>query len=132
MVSHTKKNDFKPGFSLSNTDALVLAAGICGAVLLFPHFPRLAVAILFVVSHFFLFCNVVRMARPSELIWAATFTLLSLGAMRFEWLPWSLVLLLSLVLTVALVFWETKKPRYHGVLWQKFNPNLASWFENRS
>lgn len=34
-------------------------------------------AVVCVVGHFFLFCNVFRIARASELIWAGTFVVLS-------------------------------------------------------
>jgi hypothetical protein len=82
------------------------------------------VAIAFVVLHFFLFCNVLRMSRPLELTWAATFAALAVAAIAQGLLSWPVVFTVSSVVTVIVAFIETRRPSYHGVGWQKLNPRL--------
>ncbi len=68
--------DFRPGFRLSLLNIAILLVGGIGALGAFTTEAAIWFAIAFVVGHFFLFCNVIRMARPSELIWATVFCLL--------------------------------------------------------
>lgn len=82
-----------------------------------------------VVVHFFLFCNVFRISRRPELIWAAAFTLLAASTF-FTGIPgWNLTVACSLLFTVVLITRETRKPYYHGIAWSKLNPNLRTWWE---
>lgn len=91
----------------------------------------LSLSILFVVTHFFLFCNVFRFSRPPELIWASVFVVLSIARMNIESVLGMHVMLICLALTVVLVILEIRKPGYHGILWWFFNPGLQSWFESK-
>ena len=68
---------FSPGARFSSGDAVALlvflmVAGDIGAIA-----PGVGAAIIFVVAHFFLFCNILRMERSAELMWAAFFVALS-------------------------------------------------------
>ena len=83
------------------------------------------------ITDFFLFCNVVRVSRVLELIWASSFTVLCIAALHLEVAPLWAVFVVSLLLTTVLVGLELRKPSYHGVAWRKLNPELESWFEER-
>ena len=124
---------FDPGFRLSLIDILVLLSGAGGAWVLYPHNPNLSIGVAFVVAHFFLFCNIIRMSRIPELIWAFSFIMLSWLSLQFEFLAWNNVLYFSVLITLVLILREIRRPCYHGVLWRRLNPQLPDWFsENLS
>ena len=122
---------FQPGFRLSEMDVGIVMLGICSSVLLARLDERLGVASLFVLAHFFLFCNVLRMSRPLELIWAVLFVLLAGSTFYFGLPPWHYTLIAMLVVTLILAFVQILQPSYHGVVWRKFNPNLKQWWDAR-
>src|SRR5262245_56032743 len=62
---------FNPGFRLSKLDIGVLVVGTILAVVLWQETWWMGFIVAFVVCHFFLFCNIFRIARPLELIWSA-------------------------------------------------------------
>jgi hypothetical protein len=120
---------FSPGFRLSVLDVVILAAGVALAVFAPNPFAIVAAT---AVGHFFLFCNVFRMSRRPELIWAATFTLLS-AATLFSGVPgWPATVALSFALAAVLIALEMKQPRYHGVGWRRVNPALPEWWKARA
>ena len=119
---------FQPGFRLSEMDVGILLLGLCGSVLLARWDERLGLALLFVLAHFFLFCNVLRMSRPLELIWAVLFVLLAGSTFTFGVPSWNYSLAGMLVVTLILAFIQILLPSYHGVLWRKINPNLEQWW----
>lgn len=120
------------GFRFFWTDAWVLA-GLAGLTVWFLRVvPELAWLPPLVGGHFFLFCNVVRLCRRLELLWAAVFLLNVAGwAARGELrlLP---VLLGQLPVTVLLVAWEIRQPRYHGVYADRWNPRLNEYLQNEA
>jgi hypothetical protein len=117
--------NFQPGFRLSTVDGFVLLAGSIGAALASSAMPWIGILVALVVGHFFLFCNVLRMRRGLELIWAATFVVLTmLGAIYF-WHPFAL-LAGVVILTLTLCMFQLKDPMYHGAGWRVINPNLES------
>ena len=120
--------EFKPGFRLSIIDIFTVVIGTAGAAFCYKISLALSLIIIFVVGHFFLFCNVTRMSRIPELIWAAIFLLLAGSTLQIGSPGWVITFTVSGLLTIVLVFLETKKPSYHGILWEKFNPNLLDWF----
>ena len=122
---------FQPGFRLSELDVGFILLGVCAAVLLARMDERLGVAVLFVLAHFFLFCNVLRMSRPLELIWAALFILLAVSTFYFDLPPWNYTLAIMLIVTLILAFVQVLQASYHGVFWRKFNPNLEQWWAAR-
>jgi hypothetical protein len=123
-----KARAFSPGFRISLLDTTIFAAGICAALFA----PReLAFIVATAVGHFFLFCNVFRMSRKPELIWAGTFTLLSAATLLSGTPPWPATVVLSFLLAAILIGLEMRKPRYHGVAWQKLNPRLPEWWKAR-
>lgn len=122
-------SEFRPGFRLSITDLFGLLLGATAAGYLWSRAWWLAMIIALVISHFFLFCNIVRMSRPLELIWAATFLLLAWLTVGIGYLTWPAFIALTLCVTAALVFVQMRKPSYHGLGWHRLNPNLRTWWE---
>ncbi|MBF0264216.1 MAG: hypothetical protein HQL46_03025 [Gammaproteobacteria bacterium] len=120
---------FQPGFRLSKLDIMVIVIGIVLSFTLYKDLPVASYMIVFVVGHFFLFCNVFRLSRIPELIWAGSFLLLSISTLLFAYLNWLFVGLISLLISTILIYLETKKPDYHGVFWQQLNPELKQWFK---
>jgi hypothetical protein len=114
----------QPGFRLSKMDVGILIAGIGASVLLARLDERLGVALLFTLAHFFLFCNVLRIGRPLELIWAVLFVLLAGSTFHLGEPPWKYTLAVILVVTLVLALIQVLRPSYHGVLWRQINPNL--------
>lgn len=121
--------DFKPGFRLSVPDVLVLLAGGAGAWLLWRELWWAGLVVAFVVGHFFFFCNVFRIARGPELVWAGTFVLLCSATILTEFPGWTMTITLSLLLTLMLIVREMRRPSYHGIGWQRVNPDLRRWWE---
>jgi hypothetical protein len=119
-----KQQAFAPGFRLSRVDAIVIAGGAAGAIALSMFEWWWGFVVAFVLGHFFLFCNVVRMARPLELIWGAVFVALAAATISLGAPGWPATALLSLAVTAIVVVVEMRKPSYHGVGWQWINPGL--------
>ena len=122
---------FAPGFRLSRFDILILSTGIIGSAFAATQAWWAGAIIGFVVLHFFLFCNVFRIARKPELIWAAAFLLLA-GSTILTGVPgWITAFPLSGALSIFLIWKETKNPGYHGIAWNHWNPNLPTWWEQK-
>ncbi len=124
-----QKRAFTPGFRLSTLDVMVIAVGSIGVVGLAFVVPWLAFVVAFVTGHFFVFCNVVRMARPLELIWAGVFVVLAGMTVAIDWPGWLATSVVSLAVTAVVVVIEMRKPSYHGVGWQWINPGLPAWWD---
>ncbi len=124
---------FQPGFRLSALDVVVLVVLVVGGIASAYTMTVdrwFGIAIAFVVLHFFLFCNVLRMSRPLELIWAGIFAGLAVAAISQNLLPWPVVFAVSSVVTAIVAFIEMRRPSYHGVGWQKLNPRLPEWWQS--
>jgi hypothetical protein len=120
-----KARTFSPGFRLSPLDVVILAGGVAGAVFV----PKeIAIVAATAVGHFFLFCNVFRMSRKPELIWAATFTTLAATTLFHGAPGWTATVSISFCLALALIALETRKPSYHGLGWRRLNPGLPDWW----
>jgi hypothetical protein len=120
---------FAPGFRISLLDAVVLIGGIIGAFVISSYAWWAGMVIGFVVGHFFLFCNVFRIARKPELIWAAVFIVL-IGATVLTGMPgWIVAFSVSFIVAVLLIYLEMQKCSYHGIFWSKINPGLREWWE---
>jgi hypothetical protein len=131
VPSPSPDRQFAPGFRLSSLDVVILIAGAAGSAALSIANPWLGVAAAFVVGHFFLFCNVIRMARPLELIWAGAFAILAITSARFDAPSWPAVLITSTILTLILAAIQIRRPSYHGVGWRTLNPRLPDWWASR-
>ncbi len=123
---------FDPGFRISVVDAIVIVVSTIGAIVLWPTAWWMGFVVAFVVAHFFLFCNVFRIARALELIWAGIFVALTYCTIMVGVPSWTTTIVCCLVATSALVTIEMAKPSYHGVFWKRINPNLPQWWERRN
>src|ERR1700683_2521639 len=120
---------FTPGFRLSTIDVIVLVAGAAAvSALAALDYWAWAFVIAFGLAHFFLFCNIIRMARPLKLAWAGVFVLLAATTIAIDVPGWLVTAAVSLAATVAVVVAEMRKPSYHGVGWQWINPRLPAWW----
>ena len=106
----------RPGFRFSRADALVLVAGAVLTVALWPAIGSLAFVVPVTLVHFFLFCNVFRVRRGVELLWAGVFVLNFAAWGLTGRLSWTRVLLTQLPVTLAILVVEVRHPRYHGIL----------------
>jgi hypothetical protein len=120
---------FSPGFRFSTSDAIALFVGLIVAGDTAAVMPWPGVVIGFVFLHFFLFCNVVRMDRFAELVWAAVFVLLAASTITMGLPLWPATLAISFATAVTLVVLELRKPSYHGIFWRQINPGLPQWWE---
>jgi hypothetical protein len=110
----------------------VLVLGAAGTWWVARFDTPLGIAIGFTVGHFFLFCNVLRMARPLELTWSIAYVLLA-GATISTGLPgWAWTFGLSLAVTCVLAGVQMRKPGYHGAFWRRINPGLQQWWEQNA
>lgn len=121
--------EFRPGFRLSRVDLAALVLGGGAAYGLFSEAAWLSGIILFTLGHFFLFCNVLRMARRYELLWAGTFLLLAGSTLLWAQPGWRGTYLGSACATVLLALRQLRHPAYHGIAWQRVNPNLPLWWQ---
>ena len=84
-----------------------------------------------VAVHFFLFRNVFRLLWLRALIGTAFFAShVSLWFLVGR-LNWFNVLACQLPVSVLLIVWEIKAPRYHGMLARRLNPALDACLEGR-
>ena len=82
-----------------------------------------------VVGHFFLFCNVFRIHRTKELIWAAI-CLLNVGTWAItDEVWWPGILMIQMPITVILIWTEIQLPRYHGIFARRLNPRLDDYLK---
>lgn len=114
------------------TDAVVLLLFGIAIALLHRFGSSLSWIVAIVAGHFFLFCNVFRVVRRRELIWAAAFVMnVGLWLLLGE-LDWFKVLACQLPLTVGLIAWEIRAARYHGIFASRLNRRLADYVEGRT
>lgn len=122
---------FQPGFRISTLDVLILAVGAIASAVMWTQVWWAGFVIAYVVGHFFLFCNVFRVARPLELTWGGIFVLLAASTIAFDRPTWPVTIISSLAVTVIVIGLEMRKPSYHGALWSILNPGLLQWWEQR-
>jgi hypothetical protein len=122
---------FVPGFRFSVVDGFVLVGGVVGTIVLSIFAWWQGFVLGFVIAHFFLFCNVVRMARPLELLWGGVFVALAGSTIATGTPGWLVTTVVSLSVTVIAVIVQIRNPEYHGVGWKWINPGLPAWWEAR-
>ena len=120
---------FVPGFRFSVVDGFILVGGMAGTIVLSMFVWWQGFVLGFVVAHFFLFCNMVRMARPLELLWGGVFVALAGATIAIDTPGWLVTTVVSLGVTVIVLVVEIRKPSYHGVGWKWINPGLPAWWE---
>lgn len=103
------------GLQFSATDAVVLLVGVAVPWPLWPHIGEFALLAPFTVLQFFLFCNVFRVPRRSELVWTGIFLVHFTGRLWSGAFTWWGVLGVQSPVTVAVVVHAVRQPSYHGV-----------------
>jgi hypothetical protein len=119
---------FSPGFRISAFDIVILCAGLTGSIIVYRQAWWSGWAVAFVVLHFFLFCNVFRIARAPELVWATTFIALAALTILTKFPGWVATTAITFALSSLLIWRETKMSNYHGIFWQKWNPSLPDYW----
>jgi len=119
------------GFRFFATDAVVIGVLAAAAIVLRQIENPLWWILIVVAGHFFLFCNIVRIRRRFEMIWAGLFVA-NIGAwLWFGELGWIGVLCVQLPITLCLVVLELRSGRYHGVFARRANPRLNDYLEGK-
>ncbi len=109
------------GIRFSILDGFVLFLGIGTTILFWRLMPFIAFIILFTVLHFFLFCNIFRIRRKAELLWALTFIVnAGIGAALFS-SSIAVVATIQLAITTAILSYEIRQPVYHGIACRRWN-----------
>ena len=106
----------------------VLILGAISSVLLARFDELLGLATVFTVAHFFLFCNVLRMSRLLELLWAALFVLLATSTIIMGVPVWNYTFTIMLAVTAIFAVIQVFRPSYHGAFWMQINPDLPQWW----
>lgn len=115
------------GFRFSLADVIAISVFTSAAAGLWHLGSPLWWLLVIAAGHFFLFCNVFRIVRRRELIWAGLFVL-NVGLWAwFDRLTWPGVLLCQLPITVVLIVADIRAPGYHGVLAKRLNPRLNDY-----
>lgn len=120
------------GFRFLRQDILSIGAFTVVAVVLWRRENPLWWLLAIAAGHFFLFCNVFRIIRWRELIWASLF-IFNIGTwLWFEKLTWAHVLACQLPITIYLIIAEIRAPGYHGIFARRLNPRLNDYLEGRN
>lgn len=115
---------FSPGPRLSALDVVVLsAAGACASWAAYALGPGLGVVLGLPAACFFLFCNVFRVGLTLELWWAVAYLPIT-SVMLAQLIPWQLGVGLAVLLCAAVIAIAMRSPTYHGLGWQRVNPEL--------
>lgn len=110
------------GFRFSLIDAAAIVLCAIATTIAWPTLGSLALLLPYVLGHFFLFCNVFRVRRKPELVWAGLL-LVNFGFWIALGHPdLALPLLTQLVVTLAVIVRECRQPTYHGVFARALNP----------
>lgn len=109
------------GFRFSATDALAIVAFALAAYAASFVIGSASLVILYVLVHFFLFCNVFRLRRPPELIWTGIFLANFALWMSVGEFDITRPLLAQIPVTILLIVMECRHATYHGVLSRRIN-----------
>jgi hypothetical protein len=119
------------GFRFSLIDAVALGFFALTVSALHRFASNLSWVVAIVAAHFFLFCNIFRLVRRRELIWAGIFVLNVAFWLLLGRLDWFNVLACQLPVSAGVIAWEIRAARYHGVLADRLNPALEDYIEGR-
>jgi len=110
------------GFRFSRFDAVVLVLAAVATAAGWLWLGQIAALFIVVSLHFLLFCNVFRIPRLPELIWAVVFVINFCVWFALDQFSWAAILLVQTPLTLCLVVWSFCREDYHGVFW-RFAPH---------
>ena len=119
------------GARFSKLDAAALLVGLAATLALWPWGGAWCLVIPWVLGHFFLFCNLVRLRLALELVWAVLFLGGSAGwVLSGQTSLWP-VLVGALPVTALVVGVQLRARDYHGVACERLNPHLETWLQAR-
>ena len=119
------------GFRFSPTDAVALLLFGAAVAVLHRFGSSLSWLVAIVAIHFFMFCDIFRVVRRRELIWAAAFVVNVGFWIVLGRLDWTNVLACQLPISTGVIAWELKVARYHGVFADRLNARLADYLQGR-
>ncbi len=119
------------GFRFSGVDALALLVFFALAQVLYSQGFPLWWLVPAAAGHFFLFCNVFRVRRRHELIWAGVFVLNTGWWMSGDCLEWFPPVACQTPLTIAILTTGIRSRDYHGMLALTLNPHLGEYLASR-
>ena len=115
------------GLRFSLLDGIVLFSSIVIGVFGYPYLDGFVLFIPFVVVHFFLFCNVFRIRRKPELIWAGLFILVTAAWIGSGHLSILGICGTQVPVTIAIIANELRVPTYHGIFSRHINPRIDEY-----
>lgn len=115
------------GFRISLTDVMTLVLGFTIGAAGYIRIGDIALFVPYVVGHFFLFCNVFRVRRRPELLWAGTFVIncsiwLLVGCIDVAGMLGS-----QIAVTLGVIVNELRSPSYHGICARAINPMIDDY-----
>lgn len=119
--------EFSAGFRINTIDVMVITAALLAVLLTYSKMCEVAFFSGYTVLHFFLFCNVFRIGRKSELFWSFVFVIMTSCTILLDVPSWMVTIASTFSITVVVIILELRKPSYHGILWEKINPSLRQW-----
>jgi hypothetical protein len=126
-MSSPSTNNRNWGFRFSLTDALALLVLAAAAAALYRGESDLWWLVVLVGGHFFLFCNVFRVARKRELVWAALLLVNVTLWIFLDRMDWLHVILLQVPVSIAVVISEITGSRYHGIFANRLNSKRTNY-----
>lgn len=123
---------FSPGFRWSAVDVAALVVGGVGAAAVSAIAWWLSLAVGIPLAAFFLFCNVFRVSRPLELLWAGVFIALAAATILWDVPGWWATTIGAGCVAAVVVAVEMRRPSYHGIGWRRINPGLSVWWETHA
>lgn len=107
-----------PGLRFSRFDAVLLVVATVASIATWNLPGGVGLLVAIVVGHFFLFCNVVRLWRVYELVWAGVFVVVAVGVTIAVGEPaWGLMLALVTPVTLGLIVAQIRSGHYRGLGW---------------
>ena len=120
--------EFKPGFRLSIMEFMFFVIMAAATWALMGVNGYCAWMAMFSAVMFFHFCNIFRIRRLPELVWATCYVVAGIVGYMMELSVWVVIGGLY-ALGLGIIAHEFKRPDYHGILWRSINPKLPEWFE---
>ncbi len=117
----TRLSAQQPGLRFWWSDAVVMVLCALATWLLWPPLGGFSLVLPVTLAHFFLFCNVFRIRRTYELVWAVIYLVNILYWVFLREFSWLGVLALQTPVTLAFIAFEVGSPRYHGVFWERWS-----------
>ena len=120
------------GMRFSLPDGIVITITLLITWYFWENWNTLALMLPVVLGHFFLFCNIFRIHRKYELIWASSFVINCLFWIVFmDNFSWIAILLTQSPMTMILILLEILHPTYHGIIAKIINSKNLDRYLNR-